>query len=235
MNTKIHKVVLIGLCSLIVVSMGAEPECDRIKDGVLTYSASHYLSDQPLQLGYDVFGYNYQAHLFVGWYYNYNTSGLPPYEGDDDAYYQRLVDEEFVVSRADAEAMMETKWTWPYRNVLLIMKWNDAWLSNMDCDGDGKLDRHFGYDSYIGSGAWETNHMFGTNPDGTRWNYFVKIVAAPAEAYKVGGYWYTVDGIEIGPVIWSSFAKIQIVETDPSLGTHGKQYGSPAGPGFGKW
>ena len=40
----------------------------------------------------------------------------------------------------------------------LVMKWNDAWLSNKDCDGDGLLDRHYGYDSYIGSGAWETNH-----------------------------------------------------------------------------
>jgi hypothetical protein len=41
----------------------------------------------------------------------------------------------------------------PYCDVDLMMKWNNAWLSNMDCVGDGKLDRHFGYPSYIGSGA----------------------------------------------------------------------------------
>ena len=40
-------------------------------------------------------------------------------------------------------------------------KWNDAWLSNKDCDGDGLLDRHYGLDSYRGSGAWLTNHQSG--------------------------------------------------------------------------
>ncbi|MHC4557260.1 MAG: hypothetical protein ACYTFW_01900 [Planctomycetota bacterium] len=235
MNTKIQKVVLIGLCSFIVVCMGAKPEGNRIQDGVLMYSASHYLNGQPLQIGYDAFGYNYQARIFVGWYYNFNTFGLPPYEGDDDTYYQRLVDEGFADSIVEAEQMMNFKPYWPYRDILLIMQWNDTWLSNMDRDGDGKLDRYFGYSSYIGSGAWETNHMFGMNPDGTKWDYFVKIAAAPADGYKSGGYWYTADNTEIGPVIWGSFATIQQVENDPSAGTGGILYKSPAGPGFGKW
>jgi len=43
----------------------------------------------------------------------------------------------------------------------LIMKWNDAWMSNKDCNSDDRLDRHFGYDTYIGSGAWLTNHQTG--------------------------------------------------------------------------
>ena len=123
----------------------------------------------------------------------------------------------------------------PYSDVSLNMKWNDAWMSNKDCDGDGKLDRHYGYASYIGSGAWETNHMWGTNADGTKWNYFVKIVAAPADATKVGGIWYTADGTEIGPVIWGQFAIIQQVSNDPAYDEHGLLYKSPAGPGFGKW
>jgi len=87
-------------------------------------------------------------------------------------------------------------WCWQDRNNWLVMKWNDAWLSNKDCDGDGKLDRHYGYDSYIGSGAWLTNHEWGTyeNDDGKtcRWDYFVKIVAAPEDASKlwdVSGDW----------------------------------------------
>jgi len=82
-----------------------------------------------------------------------------------------------------------------YCDVWLQMKWNDAWLSNKDCDGDGLLDRHYGFDSYIGSGAWLTNHMWGTYEDGTcQWDYFVKIVAVPADAYNDGGIWYTADG-----------------------------------------
>lgn len=121
------------------------------------------------------------------------------------------------------------KWYWPYRDVQLQMKWNDAWLSNTDCDGDGKLDRHYGFDSYIGSGAWLTNHQKGEDEDG-KWAWFVKIVAGPGDAYLDGGIWYTADDTEIGPVIWGQFAIIQEV-----LSGEGVVYLSPAGPGLGKW
>ena len=46
------------------------------------------------------------------------------------------------------------------------------------------------------------------------WNYFVKIVAVPSDAENIGGMWYTAEGIEIGPVIWGSFAIIQEVVND---------------------
>lgn len=112
---------------------------------------------------------------------------------------------------------------WGYQ---LMMKWNDAWLSNMDCDGDGKLDRHYGFSSYIGSGAWLTNHQKGVNEDGTHWEYFVKIVAKPNENFdceEVGG-----------SQIWDAFCIIQQVSNDPSLGEHGiLTLVNPAG--FGAW
>ena len=126
-----------------------------------------------------------------------------------------------------------------YCDVDLIMKWNDAWLSNKDCDDDDLLDRHYGYDSYIGSGAWLTNHQSGTYIDNgvkkCRWTYFVKIVAVPEDAELFDGIWYTSDGTEIGPSIWGAFAVIQSVYNDPCSGFHGIEYLSPAGPGFGKW
>ena len=190
-----------------------------IQEGVLTYGIGHYLADEPLQVGFDPYGYNYQAHLFNGSYANVylGGAGFPPYEGDDDAY---------LAENPGAE----THWAWPYRNVRLAMKWNDAWLSNKDRDGDGLLDRHFGFGSYIGSGAWETNHQSGGETK-DRWTYFVKIVAAPADdAYLDGGIWYTADGVEIGPVIWGAFAIIQQVESGL-----GAIYVSPAGPGFGRF
>ncbi len=124
------------------------------------------------------------------------------------------------------------------------MKWNDAWLSNKDLDGDGKLDRpsdHGG--TYIGSGAWLTNHDVGVNEDGSTWTYFVKIIAVPADATKTEGIWYAADGTEIGPDIWGEMAVIQQVVTGdvpsefiaydewPLPGN----YLSPSGPGFGKW
>jgi len=136
------------------------------------------------------------------------------------------------------DAYRDAAWCQPYADVSLAMKWNDAWLSNMDCDGDGLLDRHYGYASYIGSGAWETNHQAGEYElDGKtcKWTYFVKIVAAPADAYADGGVWYNADGTEIGPEIWGAFAIIQEVYNDPCGGFHGLQYLSPDHAGLGNW
>lgn len=155
--------------------------------------------------GYDKWGYNYQAHLFNGTY---------------------------------CDAYRDAAWCQPWKDDQLSMKWNDAWLSNKDCNGDGLLDRHYGYPTYIGSGAWTTNHMSGEYElDGKtcKWNYFVKIVAAPANATKTGGVWYNAAGVEIGPDIWGEFAIIQEVSNDPCAGIHGLQYVSPDHAGLGGW
>lgn len=137
------------------------------------------------------------------------------------------------------DAYRNASWCQDYKEDELIMKWNDAWLSNKDCDGDGLLDRHYGYPSYIGSGAWLTNHMAGYYPgsDGEmhHWTYFVKIVAAPSDATNEGGTWYTADGTEIGPVIWGDFAIVEEVNNDTYAGFNGIQYRSPNAPGFGKY
>jgi len=216
------------LLSLVALSTSAAGggkygDCTTIKDGVLTYSAGHYLAGDPLQVGYDPYGYNYQAHMFSGYYCNVylGGAGFPPYEGDADPY---------LAENPDAE----NHWAWPYRDVRLVMKWNDAWLSNKDCDGDGKLDRHYGFDSYIGSGAWETNHMRGEGEQADDWTYFVKIVAVSADAKLNGDTWYTSDNTtEIGPSIWGQFAIIVQISNDPSLDEHGVLYKSPASLGFG--
>lgn len=183
--------------------------CSTIPDGVL-YSSSGDL----IVPGYDQWGYNYQAHMFNGGY---------------------------------CDSYRDASWCQAYRDVDLIMKWNEAWLSHKDCGDDsgdtsslpdGKLDRHFGYPSYRGSGAWITNHQSGeveVNGKMRRWTYFVKIVAAPLDATVDDGVWYAADGTEIGPVIWGSFATIQTVSNDPSYGEHGVLYKSPVGPGFGQY
>jgi len=117
------------------------------------------------------------------------------------------------------------------------MKWNDAWISNLDRDGDDKLDRHYGFDTYIDSGAWETNHMFGEYEDGKiiKWNYFTKIVAVPDDAINNGGIWYTPDDVEIGPDIWGEFATIMEVSNDAGVNDHGLLYLSPFSVGFGAY
>jgi len=178
-------------------------------------------------LGFDPYGYNYEAHMFRGYYANayLGRYGFPPYTGDADAY--------LAANPAAAKT-----WVWPYRDDWLLMKWNDAWLSNKDCDGDGSLDRHYGYLSYIGSGAWLTNHQSGTyEDDGVtyKWEYFVKIVAVHSDAVKTEGVWYSADGVEIGPDIWGEFAIIQEVHNDQGTGDHGLLYKSSACPGFGAY
>ena len=158
-----------------------------------------------IETGFDQWGYNYQAHIFNGMY---------------------------------CDAYRNAEWCQPWIDDYLMMKWNDAWLSNQDCDGDKLLDRHYGYPSYIGSGAWLTNHMRGTyDQDGKtcKWTYFVKIVAAPEDATETGGIWYSASGVEIGPVIWGSFAIIEEVYNDKCAGVHGVQYVSPDHPGLGNW
>lgn len=220
--------VLILLVFATVIPLGmSKKDYMTIQDGVLTYATAtgypnHYYEENPLTTGFDEFGYNYQSHMFKGYYCNVYLcrDAYPPFTGDVDAY---------LAENPDAV----TKWYW-YPDVMLVMKWNDAWLSNKDRDGDGVLDRP---DPAIGSGAWETNHQWGINSDGSHWYYFLKIVAVPADAYRVGaanaGTWYSSDDIEIGRDIWGSFAIIQEISNDPMLDDHGCIYNPPSPTGFG--
>ena len=125
--------------------------CTTIQSGLIVYSVGHFLAGQSLMIGFDPWGYNYQGCMFSGSYTNsyLGGAGFPPWDGDNEAY-------------LDANPTAVSHWAWPYRDVTLMMKWNDAWLSNTDCNSDGSLDRHNGFVSYIGSGAWLTNHQQGT-------------------------------------------------------------------------
>ena len=139
-----RRTVMIWVVLALVVALIATPimakgdkACTTIQSGELLASTG-----ETLVVGYDEFGYNYQAHMFNGRYCDYDRV-----IGGDSC------------------------------DVELMMKWNDAWISNKDCDGDGLLDRHYGFTSYRGSGAWLTNHMRGVEVDedtGERehWVYF---------------------------------------------------------------
>jgi hypothetical protein len=159
-----------------------------------------------LETGFDNWGYNYQAGSFNGKY---------------------------------CDAYRGAAWCQQWKDDDLAMKWNDAWLSNVDCDEDGSLDRHHGFTSYRGSGAWETNHQkgvyFDVNGKKQRWEYFVKIVAAPLDATLNGGVWYAADGSVIGNEIWGDFAVTQEVYNDTGTGDHGVLYLSPYSAGLGRF
>jgi hypothetical protein len=200
------------------------PRPTTIPQKILTYQPGHYLAGQIVPIGFDPYGYNYQARVFQGYYANVflGADGLPPYNGDNEAYLA-------------AHPSAATKDYWPNRDIRLLMTWNEAWLSNKDADGDGILDRHFGFPGYPGSGAWLTNHLMGQNPDGSSWKNFAKIVAVPLSAYKVSGVWYDASGKEIGPEIFTNFAIVLEIINNPLTGQHGLNYVSPVGPGLGKF
>ena len=201
---KISKVLFLAIVmSLFAVSLSMAASggvaCATIQSGTITNSAN---PPEVINPGYDVWGYNYQAHMFNGGY---------------------------------CDSYRNAPWCQAYADVDLVMKWNDAWISNKDCDFDGKLDRHFGYTSYIGSGAWLTNHQSGkveVNGKMRQWTYFIKIVAADEDDVLVGTNW-TRGGAILGPAIWGEFAIVEEVINDPSAGQHGIQYKSPINPGLG--
>ena len=166
-------------------------DCNRIKDGTILDSA-----DNPIELGYDEFGYNYQAHMFNGTY---------------DAY-DRIIGND----------------TSDYADDKLIMKWSDAWLANVDCNGDFKLDRGLvnGIPDGISKG-WLTNHLEGdydSDGDGIQdahYTSFTKIV------------W-----VGPGGSLWGQYEIIEDVYNDPVGGFHGLQFKTDGPPGFGlndKW
>lgn len=234
---KILALIPILLTATTVLAAKPSYTCVTLQDGILTYPEPHYLSGQTFKVGYDIFGNNYQAHIFKGYHANFflGREGFPPYEGDTEAY---LASNPEVASKS----------YWPYRDDWLIVKWNDELLSNKDCGTqvglqqytdvhtpDGKLDRHYPSDSYIGSGAWETNHQYGSyEKDGKicYFNYFAKMVAAPEGATAIDGNW-TLNGKVIGPQIWGDFAIIEQVYKNPCEGYGGILYNSLMPKGFG--
>jgi hypothetical protein len=135
-------------------------------------------------------------------------------------------------------------------SVELRMKWNDAWMSNTDCDNNGLLDRHLGYSTYEGSGAWFTNRISGEYEfEGAicTWDRFLKIVAIPEGAQREGDYWNSAEGSEIGQSVIltgsddvPSEVLMTVMQTysDPcgafnEVGYVGVDYKSPVSPGLG--
>lgn len=130
---------------------GPPTQCTTIIDGGIMDSAGN-----PLTLGFDKFGYNYQAHEFNGTY--------------DSA--DRVLDNSYFGTTGD------------YVDDHLWMKWSDDWLSNKDCNGDHKLDRGApGSEGYANlSRGWLTNLVEGdydsddNDSQDAHFTDFVKIV-----------------------------------------------------------
>lgn len=190
--TRAISLAVIGLLMLAsTTTAGAAPRsgCATIAGGTITDSAGN-----PLVLGYDHFGYNYQAHIFNG-----------TYDSSD-----RVLDGMYWGDPSSAD----------YADDGLIMKWSDAWLANVDCNADGKLDRGL-VDGVVGgtSRGWLTNQNQGDYTDAAgdlqHYTYFAKIV------------W-----VGPGGPLWGEYQIIEEIYNDPAGGFHGLQDKLGA-PGFG--
>ena len=142
--------VLVALAAIGVSPVVAKPSgnngnrCTTIQDGTIRDGA-----DQPVSLGYDQFGYNYQAHMFNG----------------------RYCDSDRVIGGDYCDADLIMWWS----DVWLSNKDcnNDYKLDRgYGCDPVNA-------DNSACEGAWLANHQRGVNEDGSVWTYFVKIVYPP--------------------------------------------------------
>ena len=172
------------LSSLAVPAFAAKPTaCATIQDGTITDSAGN-----PVTLGYDQWGYNYQAHMFNGYAGNYTRPAVPVTSGDK-----------------------------------LNMKWSDAWLANVDCNGDGKLDRGL-VEGFVNgtSMGWLTNQYNGSYIDGDgntqKYTDFYKIV------------W-----VGPGGDLWGQYHVIQEVYNDTGSGNYRFKDGAPGFGLNGQW
>ena len=147
--------------SFSVAAKNPTSACATIKGGTITDSMGN-----PVVLGYDQFGYNYQAHMFNG-----------TYDSSD-----RVLDDMYWGDPGSVD----------YADDSLSMKWSDPWLANVDCNGDNKLDRGL-VDGVVGgtSLGWLTNHINGdyTDVNGSHhYTWFDKIVWVGPDGSLWGEY-----------------------------------------------
>jgi len=251
------KIKFLGIITIILLIaagsvMAAKPnkQCNTIQSGQIHYPSDYYLGDKPITTGFDEYGWNYQAHSFEGYFANYafDAFGLPPYEGNEEAYYQRLVDEGFASNINEAMNFMYgdyfRSFFWINRDISYSLKWNDEYKSNKDCNGDGLIDftdRYSNVSYFVGTGAWITEKQRGTYFDDSgkkcSFIYFAKHIAVPKNAYEENDEWYTVGNQLIGPSVYLGYglATIQQVINDSCGGCHGIYYKTQISPGLGYW
>lgn len=178
--------ILITVLALSLVAfpvLAAKPEtppgqaCSTIQSGAIVDSVG-----DPVVIGYNEWGYNYQARVFNGMWCDYH-----PYYREGGGGYD-----------------------WCQRtmsDVELMMKWSDEWISNKDCNGDTLLDRGYSCNPENANdsaclGAWLTNHERGSyknvlgdwvisvDYNGTKYNHEMTIAEIDEDFNLVGSGGY---------------------------------------------
>jgi hypothetical protein len=118
---------------MLVVRPVLATECTTIKDAVKEGQPLISPYGDMAVMGFNEYGFNYQAHLFNGDFCDH-----------------------FIEYR---EGQPQHEWCVEnFEGVKFISRWSDTLLSNVDCNGDGYLD--FNLNLY-GTDAWVTTKIFG--------------------------------------------------------------------------
>ncbi len=201
----------VGLALALMVGMfsfasAAKPEAKPDKPTTIQSGVLEDSEGDVIEVGFDDWGYNYQAHMFNGYYCDSyrDAPSCQPYK--DVKLTMKWNDAWIANTDADEDGFLDRHYDHAsYRG-------SGAWLTNH-----------------------QSGEYVNDNGETVKWNYFNKIVAAPTDASLKGGIWYDADGTKIGPVIWGDFAIIQEVSNDAGADQHGVQYVSPLRAGLGNW
>jgi hypothetical protein len=203
------------LMSLVFAGLAsaANDGCTRIQDGILLISDIYFTSYDFTDDGPIQTGFDDYGYNYQAMTYNGNGCG-------------------FWLDVDGCDASID-----------VLINWNDDFLSNKDCNGDGHLDRHLGFPNYQGSGAWLTFQSSGKREiEGKmrKWSLFQKVIAVPADAELTWwNEWYTIDGDLIGPAAHAyggyGLAIVEVID-NPSpdgWGEHGLYFKSESNSGLG--
>ncbi|HYQ57962.1 MAG TPA: hypothetical protein VEP89_11525 [Draconibacterium sp.] len=197
---------LILILAIALVFAGCEK--DFVEDPMDNTELKSGNSGNDKVTGVDEYGYNWNAHLFKGSFYNAivgdnlyaftEWSHTEPYMGVDDDFFQAAETDNLY----DLWGM-----AWWLRHVNLVMKWNESLISE-----EGVYPSNL--DDWIGSDAWITFHYSGVDENGNSWSQFQKMVAANSDDELIGGVWYDNEGEEIGIFNdWTQLILVQCVNT----------------------
>lgn len=181
---------ILVVLALGMTSVARAQTCTTIQQGGLVDVAGH-----PIGLGYDPFGYDYQAHMFNGPYDCYGRDATLCAGADPDhELIMKWNDAWLASSDCDGDRLLDRHYgTSGYRG-------SGAWLTNHE------------------SGLVPVGTKL------RKWTYFCKIVAVPEDAVLVGPDFYAADGRRIGWAIWGDFAVTEEIYNDPSNGANGLLY-----------
>lgn len=116
--------------------MAGKPTYNKIQDGVIKDSEGNLI-----ELGYDKYGYNYQAHIFNGFADNYSRPAVPVTEGDrlvmkwSDSWMANVdTNGDLTLDRGLVDGVASGT----------SMGWcTNHYEGSYDSDGDGSLDAHY--------------------------------------------------------------------------------------------